>query len=214
MEFSIHARIRVCVGGVCPKTSSCAQARVHISKSKYKLIHKLIVNIYINKMTNNIALKVGIIQWDILLDKMEQLITSERCICCRTLEYSMIDPTNTFHSMEVAGTVPAFANVGVAYCNVLALAQQVQAVNPLEHRYHRQSHGHDKMFIRELLDAERNLLVAMHFHPLLADMHLCFMNYHVAARYGVELIACDEVFVTHQTVSYMKCLDKVRAMFE
>jgi hypothetical protein len=165
-------------------------------------------------MTNSTALKVGVIQWDILLDKMEQLIASERCICCRTIEYSTIDPTNTCHAMDVAGTVPAFYNVGVAYCNVLALAQQVQAVYPPEHRYHRQHHGHDKMFIRELLDAERNLLIAMHFHPLLADMHVCFMNYHAAAHYGVELVACDEVFVTHQTVSYMKCLDKVRSMFE
>jgi hypothetical protein len=203
----VRACVRICVGG-------------YLTRSKYKhvmsertLIHKLIITYdYNNKMANNSSLKVGIIQWDILLDKMEQLIRSERCICCRTIEYWMIDPTNAFHSMYV----PVFHDIHLAYSKVFTIAQEVHPVYPLERRYHhhRHNHGHDKTFIRELLDAERNLLVAMHFHPLLADMHVCFMNYHAAAHYGVELIACDEVFVTHQTVSYMKCLDKVRDMFE
>jgi hypothetical protein len=173
-------------------------------------IHKLIM-----AMSCSAALKVGVIQCDILLDEFEEIIRRERCICCRAREYWEIDPVKS-HSVDVASTVPTFLEVMAAYNNLLTIAQQVEAASPSgTSRFHQHHHGHDKMFIRDLVDMERKVVAMLHFHPLLNDMHQCYLNYDDAVSYGVELVSTrDDVFATHQTMKYIHHLDQVRDLFK
>ena len=160
------------------------------------------------------SLKVAIIQWDILLDVLEDIIRREKCIGCRAVLYH-----HTYHLLAV-DTINAlgahkFEHAYKAYHNLLNLSRVVMEVQKTTRFFaHQQSHGNNKAFIRELADAETKLMVALHYHPLIKDAHLCYMCYADAFRYNVDPVVCDEQFQLVQTMEYVERLRKMQRLFE
>ena len=161
------------------------------------------------------SLKVAIIQWDILLDFLEDIINLEKCIGCRAVVYHH----NACNLLSVDTTyalgVLEFEHAYKAYHNLLALSRVVRKTHLITHPCcHQQNHGCNKAFIRELVDAETKLMVALHYHPLIKDAHLCYMSYANAYRYNVDPVVCDEQFQLVQTMEYVERLRKMQRLFE
>ena len=156
------------------------------------------------------TLKVAIIQWDSLLDRLEEIIGREKCIVCRAVQYyrDFSQTTSTAHVYE-------FQYVQEAYRSLMHLCRAVTAT-PLVIRYccHQQNHGRSKVVIRALMDAEKKLMISLHYHPLIKDVHVCYLCYADAVHYNVESAACDEMFIIKQTMEYVSQLCTVRRLFE
>ena len=151
------------------------------------------------------TLKVAVVQWDSLLDHMEELIGIEKCICCRMVYYRGLFARRTISTFE-------FEQVEKAYCSLVYLSLKVKA---LTSRYcHKHHHGRGRLHIRQLEDAEKKLMFSLHYHPLIKDMHQCYLCYADASHYNVELAACDEKFLIKQTMEYVSQLCMMRHLFE
>ena len=166
------------------------------------------------------VVKVAIIHWDTILDRLEGVIKREECICCRGFLY--------YHILCEAGTLPSadtgFEQVDAAlshlldrirkllpHCTVGKTNKKSYAIYRHKHRY---AHKVDKAAKRELVDAETRLVVALHFHPLIRGEHQCSMNYWGAVRYGVEESGSDEVFLMDQTLKFTYIIGSIRNLFE
>jgi hypothetical protein len=149
------------------------------------------------------------IQWDNVLDEIETIIRKQKCLCCRAAQY--YNTIHKIHSNEIQWAyVPEFADVYAAYSNLMNLSDGLISTRP---KCHKQNHGYDKPFMRELARAETNLVVLLHYHPLIRDCHVCFMNFATAAYHGVELAACGDVFMTSVVLAYLCNLDHGRSLF-
>ena len=154
--------------------------------------------------------KLATIQWDTVLDEIETIIRKHKCLCCRMAKY--YDVIHKMHSHDIGlANVPEFAQVYTAYMDLMNL---VDGLFSFKSGCHKQNHEWNKNDLRELARAETDLVVLLHYHPLIRDFHVCFMKYATAAYYGVELAACDDVFVMQQTVEYIAILRCVRNLFE
>ena len=170
-------------------------------------VHVFIENI---AMAAASPLAIATVEWDVMLDELEKLIQREKCLCCRVTDY--VDyALYTIHSDNLSkANVPDFGEVNTAFCNLMNLARGLQ---PLKGHTSKR-HGKNRMFLRDLARAEINLMVKLHFHSLIKDCHVCFLTYSEAAHYGVELAACDDVFLTKQAMDYVSILSTIRYLFE
>jgi hypothetical protein len=161
-------------------------------------------------MATKPARSLATIQWDVALDEIETIIRKQKCLCCRAAAY--YNTIHEIHSNEILrAAVPEFGDVYAAYSNLM---DTVDGLFSMKIKCYKQNHGYDKPFLRELARAETNLVVLLHYHPLLRDYHVCFMSFPTAAYYGVELAACDDVFMTSVVLAYLSNLVYVRNLFE
>ena len=160
-------------------------------------------------------LKITIIQWDSLLDYLEEIIGRERCIGCRAIQYHNRS-CSLFAEWTTSGLgAHEFVHAYKAYQNLLNLSRGVrQSPLAIRHCCHRQNHGFDKPFIRALRDAETKLMVALHYHPLIKEAHLCNFCYDDAFHYNVDSVVCDEMFLMVDTMEYVSRLRKMQRLFD
>ena len=161
-------------------------------------------------------MKVAVIQWDILLDRLEETVGRLKCIGCRAVQYHRdSDVVFTRDAANVCAREREFDLVYKAYLNLLNLSREVkQMPRAIRHCCHQQSHGCNKAFIRELAYAETKLMVALHYHPLIKDVHLCNLCYDDAFNYNVDSVVCDDLFLMVQTMKYVELLRKMQRLFE
>ena len=162
------------------------------------------------------SLKVAVIQWDILLDRLEETISRQKCIGCRAVQYHRdSDVMVRQDALDVIAHEHEFDQVHKAYLNLLSLSREVkQMPRAIRHCCHQQSHGCNKAFVRELAYAETKLMVALHYHPLIKDVHLCYLCYEDAFHYNVDSVVCDDLFLMVQTMKYVELLRKMQRLFD
>jgi hypothetical protein len=169
-------------------------------------------------MAKSSLVRLATIQWDYLLDRMEDVIQSEKRVCCRALlYYDILDdaakcPKNDVTSAEFGQVETALDHLrnlahGLFPAQVLARIRRECGDRHLIHEHF------DKPVTRMLADAEARLLLALHFNPHIHDYHICYLQYATAVKYGVELAASDDVFVLRQATEYANILNDVRNLF-
>jgi hypothetical protein len=154
--------------------------------------------------------RIATIQWDTLMDLIETICRHHKCICCRGIGYrTLVDV------WDVPQSAPEFDSVEKAYLNLIDVIDEIPEIDiHLLMRHHKHNHQLDKAFIRELMDAEIKLMVALHYHPRLCNVHICFINYAMATHFGVETFAYGDDIALKDAMHYVSVVDDVRNLFE
>jgi len=170
-------------------------------------------------MANTRMLSTATIHWDYVLDRVEDVIQNEQCICCRAFTYYQLLNDTRFPTKTDDVTTAAFDQVEKAHLDLLNIvhglhSQQVPLME-ITGCHRRQCHPNfNKTTMRELASAESRLMVTLHFNPRIHNMHMCYLSYCESVQYGVELVSYDDTFVMNRTLEYVHILDSVRNLFE
>ena len=158
------------------------------------------------------------IYWDCVLDRLEDVVRTEKCICCRMLYY--YDILHDLEYYEQTDGDTTFQRVEQVRLNMLNVVSDifpnaiVFGCADVIRGCHRQSqHGLDKPQVRQLKDAEQQLMSALHFHPLIREQHVCFLCFAAVSEYKVELAMCDTDLAMKEAMGYAYILEGIRDLY-
>lgn len=145
--------------------------------------------------------KLETVQWDDALDFLENLILTDENVCSRAQCYYFQNST-----MDVVNVAP-FEYVAAANDEFMKIGWSMYG--KFRHRFM------NKWSERSAALYETRLVVALHYHPLIRERHICFLPYRTASHYGVEQLLYDtrHVFHVKQTFDYADILVDVRKLF-
>jgi hypothetical protein len=157
------------------------------------------------------------IYWDCVLDSLEEVISKEKCVCCRALSYNDILIDLQYYEQTDGDT--SFQRVEEVRLNMISAVCQlvpnalVFGSTEVIRGCHRENHGLTKSQVRKLKDAEQQLVGVLHFHPLIREHHVCFLCFAAATEYKVELAVCDTDLAMKEAMGYACIVEGVRDLY-